>query len=248
MDQGNERLTFDAFALDVLRFESQVGKYCRASINQSALLDMLQALVQVANALDLFKKAMFYGKDVPVGTVREQLKLAAHHALDASDAVTNGPRYSANPSDSLSMRTIHALLGYVTEAGEVADALHANLRDGHPLDVVNVLEEFGDGDWYKAVFFDEHKVDSTVPWAMVMRKLAQRYGQSYNDQGALQRDLSAERALLEAPAPSAPAPDPRDILLGKALDALEYHQDQTRPIAATQETIRALREHLGGSN
>lgn len=38
---------------------------------------------------------------------------------------------------------------------------------------------------------------------------------------------------------------PVDALLRQALDALEYHREQTRPIERTDAAIAALRERLG---
>lgn len=39
-------------------------------------------------------------------------------------------------------------------------------------------------------------------------------------------------------------PDPDEALLQSALDALEHHQEQTRPIERTTEVIAALRDRL----
>lgn len=38
----------------------------------------------------------------------------------------------------------------------------------------------------------------------------------------------------------------KDALLRQAVGALEFHQDQTRPIHRTQNTIAAIRQHLEG--
>lgn len=43
---------------------------------------------------------------------------------------------------------LHASLGLVSEAGEIADALKATMIYGKPLDLTNMKEEVGDGLWF----------------------------------------------------------------------------------------------------
>lgn len=50
----------------------------------------------------------------------------------------------------------------------------------------------------------------------------------------LGRDLMAAQREIEA----------KDALLRQAVGALEFHQDQTRPIYGTQNAIAAIRQHL----
>lgn len=48
----------------------------------------------------------------------------------------------------------HALMGMVTEAGEVVDIAKRKFAYGKPVDTVNLLEEIGDYLWYVAVLCD----------------------------------------------------------------------------------------------
>ena len=52
-------------------------------------------------------------------------------------------------------RTLHAVAGIVTEAGELQDALKKHLFYGRPLDRTNLIEELGDLMWYVALLCDE---------------------------------------------------------------------------------------------
>ena len=56
----------------------------------------------------------------------------------------------------------HALLGMVTEAGELADAIKKHVIYGKPLDKVNVMEEIADLMWYLNVFMVERSVGSRL--------------------------------------------------------------------------------------
>lgn len=49
---------------------------------------------------------------------------------------------------------IHAQLGMLGEAGEIADAVKRHVIYGAPLDTPNVLEEVGDWFWYFLLFCD----------------------------------------------------------------------------------------------
>jgi NTP pyrophosphatase (non-canonical NTP hydrolase) len=92
---------------------------------------------------------------------------------------------------------IHALLGLVSEVGEIADALKKHLIYGKPLDLVNLVEEFGDVEWYQALGLQAIGSDHETAWARNIAKLEKRYGGVFSAEKALNRDLPAERAALE---------------------------------------------------
>lgn len=94
-------------------------------------------------------------------------------------------------------RLLHAALGMQTEAAEFSDAIKKSLFYGKPLDVVNLKEELGDLFWYVAIAIDE--LDTTIDAEMgrVINKLKLRYPEKFTSSNAINRDLEAERALLE---------------------------------------------------
>lgn len=94
-------------------------------------------------------------------------------------------------------RLLHAVMGLVTETGELMDALKRKLIYGKGIDRVNVMEECGDLLWYIALALDA--CDYTIEEAMErnITKLKKRYPDGYSDTNALNRDLEAERAALE---------------------------------------------------
>jgi NTP pyrophosphatase (non-canonical NTP hydrolase) len=84
-------------------------------------------------------------------------------------------------------RSVHALLGIVTEAGELADAFKKHIFYGKPLDVANVDEELGDLLWYIALLMDVHALDFEGCMARNIAKLKRRYPRAYSDEDAVTR-------------------------------------------------------------
>lgn len=95
------------------------------------------------------------------------------------------------------VRSLHVVLGLCSEVGEFADQLKKHIFYGKPLDVINLKEEIGDLDWYIALACDILKTTLSEIQATNIAKLRQRYPEKFTDENALERDLSAERAILE---------------------------------------------------
>lgn len=108
--------------------------------------------------------------------------------LDGADAVAN--RRMA--------RLLHATLGLMTEVGEIADALKKKLIYGKDLDLVNLAEEHGDESWYMALLVDAIGSSFETSWELNIAKLRKRFPDKFEASRALNRDLDAERAALEA--------------------------------------------------
>lgn len=100
--------------------------------------------------------------------------------------------------DRMLSRCMHALLGMMSELGELADAFKKHLIYGAPLDMVNLVEENGDQDWYRALFADAIKVGFAQAWEINIAKLRKRFPDRFTSERALVRDLDGERATLEA--------------------------------------------------
>lgn len=103
-------------------------------------------------------------------------------------------------SDEKVVRGLHASLGMVTEAGELADVFKKHLFYGKPIDWVNLEEEVGDLFWYVAVLVDVlGKTEFDGILQKNIDKLAKRYpNQQFTETSAINRDLDGERKILEA--------------------------------------------------
>lgn len=96
-------------------------------------------------------------------------------------------------------RLLHAAMGLTTEAGEFMDGLKKALFYGRMVDEVNLREEIGDLLWYIAIACDALDTTIEMEMARVIQKLMTRYPDKFENFLANNRDLEAERAVLEQP-------------------------------------------------
>lgn len=98
-------------------------------------------------------------------------------------------------------RLIHSVLGLASEVGELADMLKKHIIYGKALDEINVLEENGDVAWYQALGLTAIKRGFEEALERNIAKLKARYGDKFTEEAALNRDLDAERRILEETKP-----------------------------------------------
>ena len=94
-------------------------------------------------------------------------------------------------------RLLHACMGMQTETAEFTDALKKSLFYGKTLDTVNLKEELGDLLWYVSIAMDELNTTYEAEMQRVIDKLKLRYPEKFTEEDATNRDLVAERKLLE---------------------------------------------------
>ena len=94
-------------------------------------------------------------------------------------------------------RLLHASMGIDTEGGEFTDAIKKHIFYGKPLDETNLKEELGDLLWYIAIAMDALGTDFDTEQQRVIDKLKVRYPEKFTNFHAENRDLSAEREVLE---------------------------------------------------
>ena len=102
-------------------------------------------------------------------------------------------------------RLIHGVLGLASEVGEIADALKKLIIYGKALDQINVMEEVGDLTWYEALILSATRFHFTDAFERNIAKLKKRFGDKFSEVKALNRDLPAERAVLEKASKHMPA-------------------------------------------
>lgn len=92
---------------------------------------------------------------------------------------------------------LHACLGLVTEAGEIADAIKKHHAYGKPLDLTNLREELGDIMWYIPLMCRALGAEMDDVATINIAKLRARYPEKFDRESALNRNLEAERKILE---------------------------------------------------
>jgi NTP pyrophosphatase (non-canonical NTP hydrolase) len=95
------------------------------------------------------------------------------------------------------LRAVHALLGMMTELGELADVFKRHIFYGKPIDWVNVKEELGDQSWYSALMHDVAQMKIVDVQRTNIAKLLKRYPEKFTERHALERDLAAELESLQ---------------------------------------------------
>ena len=100
--------------------------------------------------------------------------------------------------DKSMIRLLHAGMGLATESAEFLDALKKAIYYGKKLDKVNLAEEMGDILWYCAIALDELGVSFEEVMEKNIAKLEARYPEKFTEEKAENRDLEAERKILES--------------------------------------------------
>lgn len=201
------------------QYSANVGARCSKdfhirNINVRVLALMLTEFAQKADGLDHLKKALYYDK-VSVLLAQEcmvQDMINGEERRDDVGTYIQGGYFGNEDGEELPIilteqeyQILHAIIGVATEAGELVCSFIQGLsgvqkgetaRDDM-LDHVNLREEAGDVLWYVQLLLN--KIGSSIPECMTVndRKLEARYGPTFNKEGAINRDLDAERKELE---------------------------------------------------
>ena len=173
--------------------------------------DEVQQEVSVEEQARIFKKKYYdirnyLGKRL--GYPKDDIEfldwLKELEGIESKEYVENVLKTESNDFDAIKerfdptiIRLLHGVMGMATEAGEMLDQLKKVLFYGKELDFVNLIEEMGDSSWYQAIICDELQVEFKEIWKKNIAKLKARYGDKFNESGALDRDLDNERKILE---------------------------------------------------
>ena len=190
-----------------VRTETPLKEAKLSEIDYEIFNDTLNAFNSVIEILDAYKKHIFYAETTTAQSKYLNRKVLLGLCNDARESLWNAlvkmievteaePRPETKLLD-INPRLLHAILGSITEHGELGIAIQKALETGE-LDLINVCEEFGDSDWYKALFYEATGIDWENVQAMIIKKLEIRYAdQIFSEGEAKERDLVAERKLLE---------------------------------------------------
>jgi NTP pyrophosphatase (non-canonical NTP hydrolase) len=177
-------MNLEQYVKDAIRTESQIDKVVLQ--HPEIFLFALKTFIAAGNILDCVKKNVFYGKD----TEDEMFKWCQairYYQFQLEDI---------DPELELDPRVFHALIGIATESSELMEALEKSVH-GEQLDYVNVLEEFGDVNWYEAIGIDAMNGDFDNILNTNIEKLRKRFPEKFTSEHAIERDVEAERATLE---------------------------------------------------
>lgn len=173
---------------------------------------VLALAIANANMVDLVKRAIFYGKavdkDAMLKNLTEQAEIVnflGTHTNEGNLADPNDKDVFQELPDALvgaklshvNIRLLHAAVGIFTEGGEALEVIKKQLETGE-FDKVNWGEEIGgDVSWYQAIGHDAAGTNEEVERQKNIAKLRARYPDKFNHLDAINRNLTAERAILE---------------------------------------------------
>jgi hypothetical protein len=197
-------MTPNDYQASVLTTESKLGTL---SISDSALRALMLTAAHAAGVVDQLKKVIFYGREPnwPVlmesaGSLRVSAMVLRSYLNDACEAQTFEHQGSDAGFDKekLDKRLLHAALGAFGESGELIEAL-VNQAQGEDLDVLNFVEELGDGEWYPAIARDALGVSQECVQTMNVAKLTLvRYlKKQFTSEEATTRNKDLERKAMQ---------------------------------------------------
>ena len=185
----------------------------------------LNDFAKVGQRLDMIKKAVAYGKRVPSPGKR------VPSSGPGGDSLLH-PTYTDRRLDPIMAAvqedTLHGILGIATEAAELAEIIRRPPADG--IDTTNLLEELGDVMWYIALVARDNDWTFEDIMETNMAKLRKRYPDKFTQEAAIDRDVDAERDVLEARAKSLEERDYKQGVVIHGIDPLIVGEDVSEQI------------------
>ncbi|CAB4131752.1 hypothetical protein UFOVP131_23 [uncultured Caudovirales phage] len=160
------------------------------------LVGALNTAITALAQLDKVKKTLFYGRDNNLDPREGQANVINLPRLIQD---TQRQHYGIEMTLDAVYNVIHGAIGYATEAGEMLEMLR-DVMNGKKLDSVNVMEECGDGKWYMAILLDTLGFEWGDDEKRVIAKLRARFPDKFTEYDANNRNLAAERTILEGDA------------------------------------------------
>ncbi len=209
-------MELNEYAKEALRTESIVESV--KGVSAPALYSAMKVLIAVGEVLDKMKKRIFYGKDIDLNALKDDIESALDSLHDLRTDAENGNLTNIEQLEmfqdrkgyftdvgpqqlaAVDPRILHVVLGIATEGSEIVEAI-TNQIEGNPLDMVNLSEEIGDLNWYaNGIFPDASGVPHSKYLSTNIVKLAIRYPDKFSSWLALDknRNLVEERKVLEA--------------------------------------------------
>lgn len=150
-------------------------------VTSPVMFELLRSVIVVGEQIDAAKKALFYGKGNP-----ELIRPLTSDMFEHFE-------YQNIDKDLL-----HAILGLITEVAELADrAIQIGNDPEDPAHGINLVEEFGDIEWYMSVAYKALNLHRPDVLGANDRKLEKRFGSAFSTVAALNRNLPVEQEALK---------------------------------------------------
>ena len=171
------------------------------SLDVGTTVPLLETFIAAGNLIDVVKKDTFYGLPATPEKIQARLERIEQNTVALPHAAvqySNTPIGPQKTLEQLDPRVVHAVIGLATESVELIEALLESIKSGNPIDRVNLLEELGDINWYHAILIDALNGDwAKVQETNIAKLQARNKGKVFNAEATINRDVAAERAILE---------------------------------------------------
>lgn len=170
--------------------------------NETQLLAILNILIGAGNMLDDYKKHIFYDRPIDNNKFFKSSEQVKHGYFDLNLVEAPGQTELVDQNSlidskiEIDPRIFHGIVGMHTESTELLEALVKAIETGE-LDKVNVGEETSDSNWYQAILLDALGQSWQKMLETNIKKLEDRYNDSFSNDSANNRDLKSEREVLE---------------------------------------------------
>lgn len=167
--------------------QTKSDQYHGELVTKQAFINIIVHAIKALQDLDKVKKALFYGRKSDGLTFQG----FGHEDCNALRLLN----LAENKQDQLDI--LHSIIGKATESGESLEALFDAVVFNKTFDKVNFAEEIGDGLWYDAIGLQAIGGTFAAVQQTNIEKLRKRFPNKFTEYDANNRDLMAERVILE---------------------------------------------------
>lgn len=164
---------------------------------------IIQVMIAAGNMLDQVKKHVFYDREydsdqlvVEFTNIVGSLDAMKQQITEIKQSDIKMMPYPHEAHTNFNPRIFHSIVGMATESVELLEALVQP-----EFDRVNFIEELGDLSWYQAIGVDAADTTFDEVLDININKLSSgekaRYEDGFSSDDANNRDLDAERKILE---------------------------------------------------
>lgn len=152
--------------------------------------NVITQAIEALESLDKIKKALYYGRvfDLP-------LRFTTGPGIWPN--MNYAPSAICDGEPKRGELILHSIIGKATECGELLEMLRDTLFFQKPFDDVNFIEELGDSQWYDAIGCEAVNATFNDVQRTNIAKLRKRFPDKFTEHDANNRDLFAERQILE---------------------------------------------------
>lgn len=140
--------------------------------------------------LDSIKKTLFYGRELKHSPI---CQATTFDNCESLPLVLAGNQLTEEAATLI----IHSIIGKATEACELLELLQTVCFGDTSFDRVNFAEEIGDGNWYDAIGLKAVGLTFDQVQRNNIAKLRARFPNAFTEYDAINRNLAAEREVLE---------------------------------------------------